>query len=95
MAFREIKLKYDREITIATGASRKSTKWINSTPCREHSSEGHPDARPGLHPDRDGDLAAFRGCLRLRSMYVLDAFAHGGIEQAAAGDSHEADGHAG
>lgn len=31
MAFREIKLKYDREITIATGASRKSTKWINST----------------------------------------------------------------
>lgn len=26
-----IKLKHDREITIATGASRKSTKWINST----------------------------------------------------------------
>lgn len=26
-----IDLKHDREITIATGASRKSTKWINST----------------------------------------------------------------
>lgn len=26
-----IDLKYDKEITVATGASRKSTKWINST----------------------------------------------------------------
>ena len=24
-------LKHDKEITIATGSSRKSTKWINST----------------------------------------------------------------
>lgn len=27
----KIRLKHDREITIATGASRRSTKWINST----------------------------------------------------------------
>ena len=30
MSLPDIKLKHDKEITIATGASRKSTKWINS-----------------------------------------------------------------
>ena len=30
MGLPDIELKYDREITIATGASRRSTKWINS-----------------------------------------------------------------
>ena len=31
MSLDVIKLKHDKEITIATGASRKSTKWVNST----------------------------------------------------------------
>ena len=30
MALPKIKLKHDTTITIATGASRKSTKWVNS-----------------------------------------------------------------
>ena len=31
MSLPDIKLTHDKEITIATGASRKSTKWVNST----------------------------------------------------------------
>ena len=31
MSLPDIKLQHDKEITIATGASRKATKWVNST----------------------------------------------------------------
>lgn len=73
MAFQEITLKHDREITIATGTSRKSTKWINSTmqwsellarlsvPLRTQETLGEYQAMPKQKRDNIKDVGGFVG----------------------------------
>lgn len=68
-----IDLEYDKEITIATGASRKSTKWINSTmlwselaarlsvPLRTQETLSEYQSMPKVRRDTIKDVGGFVG----------------------------------